>query len=443
MGLALLLAMPASANGRYPQSNQVLFSPTDPNLVILRTTFGVLFSHDDGATWSWLCEGALGLRPTSSEDPSLGLTADETLVAGVHEGLEISRDMGCTWSFVGGGLENQLIADLAVRANARTALVAVTSTYEPDAGADGGAGYGSQVYASTDNGATWSAQGTAVDPSVIVTTIDVAAGDPHRLYVSGLRVTAAPDGPVPVFLASSDDGAHWVESATFPPLSHETAIYIAAVDPTNPDRVYLRSSGSTADLLSQSRLFVTSDAGKSFEIALVLAGSILGFALSPDGSKVYAGGTDGLFTAARENLGAPNAFRKVSTLVPHCLSTRGAELWACSDEASGFFAGVSTDDGASFAARLHFDGIRAPISCSSDAVAAQCSGLLFEQLCASLGGCARGQAEAGAPGAAAAGQPKGSCGCSVAGGEGAAGLAAGFAVVAMTVRRRARRSKGR
>jgi hypothetical protein len=158
---------------------------------------------------------------------------------------------------------------------------------------------------------------------------------------------------------------------------------------------------------------------------------------------VYAGGTDGLFTAARENLGAPNAFRKVSTLVAQCLNTRGAELWACSDEASGFLAGVSTDDGASFAARLHFDGIQAPISCSSDAMAAQCSGLLFEQLCANLGGCARGRPEAGAPWAAAPGQPKGSCGCSAAGGGGAAGLAAGFAVVAMTVRRRARRSKGR
>jgi hypothetical protein len=71
--IALAVATPAAANGRFPASNQILFSPSNTQLVMERTTFGVLRSYDYGTTWSWLCEDALGLPPTSNEDPSLAL----------------------------------------------------------------------------------------------------------------------------------------------------------------------------------------------------------------------------------------------------------------------------------------------------------------------------------------------------------------------------------
>src|SRR5579871_5837182 len=93
---ALLLAdVPASANGRYPAYNELLVSPGDPDFIVLRATFGVVLSHDRGASWTWLCEEALGLDPSAEEDPSLAVSGSNALVAGIYGGLEVSPDGGC------------------------------------------------------------------------------------------------------------------------------------------------------------------------------------------------------------------------------------------------------------------------------------------------------------------------------------------------------------
>jgi MYXO-CTERM domain-containing protein len=419
----------------------------------MRTTFGILISHDAGGTWSWLCEDAIALPPTASEDPSLAVTASDTIIAGIYKGLEVSPDTGCNWGFAGGALAKQIIADVAVRPDAPHTTVALASTYGADAGADGGAGYATQVYESTDDGATWSPLGATIPSDVVVTTVDVAGADPHRLYVSGFRAsnTSAPN--TALLYVSVDDGAHWTERA-LPPLMNEVAAYIAAIDPTNADIVYLRTAGDPqAQAPSPSRLFVTTDAGQSFVIPLVLGeagGQMLGFALSPDGTKVYAGSPQaGLFVATRAALSSPNPFRNVSPLHVQCLAARGSELWACSDESSmpvGFVAGVSTDDGATFTAKLHLDGIASALACEADATAAQCSGAPFEQLCENFGGCAGW--DGGPPGTTDAGDAgvtspppttHPSCGCDVpGGGAGAAAVGAAAALGAIAARRRRR-----
>ncbi len=436
--LAALWAPVAHANGRFPESNQLLFSPGDTSLVVLRTTFGVLISRDAAATWRWLCEDALDLPPTSSADPSLGLTGSDALVAGIYKGLEVSPDLGCTWGFAGGPVKGQFIPDLAVRPNAPHTVVTIASTYGEDAGADGGAGYANQAYESTDDGANWSTLGVPIDPTVLVTTIDVAASDPQRLYVSGFRLATSAGAPNRASLfVSLDAGAHWIERP-LPALVNEVAAYIAAVDPSDADLVYLRTSGPMVTP-SQSRLMVTSDAGQSFSTPLAFTqtgeggaatGQMLGFALSTDGSKVYAGGTqDGLYVGARAGLAdAASPFHKTSSIHVQCLATHGAELWACSDEVSGFVAGVSTDDGATFTAKLHLTGIQAPLACAPDATAAQCSGA-FPQLCETLGGCAGPDGGSSAADGGARPPPtnptRPSGGCSVVGGGAMAGAVDG------------------
>jgi hypothetical protein len=449
----LLAASVAGANGRFPASNQLLFAPSDSGFVVLRTTFGVLLSHDTGATWSWLCEDALGLPPRATVDPSFAVSATDTLVAGFYKGLEVSPDRGCNWAFVGGMLAGQGVADVAVRPGAPHTIVAVESAYVQDGGVDGGTVYANQVYESTDDGATWSPLGAPIDETVLLTTIDVAASDPHRLYLAGFRAPGAAGGPNRASLfVSLDDGAHWTERA-LPPLVDELAAYIAAVDPADADRVYLRTAGPMKPP-SQSRLFVTSDAGRSVGIPLAFAtpsGQMLGFALSPDGSKVYAGtAQDGLYVGARADLDASSPFHKTSSIHVQCLATRGSELWACSDEASGFVAGVSSDDGATFTARLHLNGVEAPVACAADATAAQCSGTPFQQLCASLGGCATSDAGVDSDASTDGGEPtltppsaSGSS-CSMLGPNGATGLATATAVAAIAAAaRKKRRSRGR
>lgn len=471
----LCVAPGAHANGRFPASNQIVFSPASPGDIVVRTTFGIIFSSDAAATWRWLCEDTLGLPPTSNEDPYLGVTGNGSVVAGLSLGLEVSANGGCDWSAAGGPLAGQLIKDLDVRKDNPHAVDLITSTFGPMAGSDGGPGYAQQTYESTDDGAHFTAFGAPIDPSAIVTTVDIAPSDPARVYVSAFRGPGA--GRTASLFVSKDKGATWVEHpAPLDPAS-ETALYIGAVDPTNPDVVYLRSEGN-------SRLSYTRDGGQTFQVMPALADQMLGLALSQDGSKIYIGG---VATGLRVAPTATMAFAQVSALHIQCLATHGADLWACSDEVSGFVAGVSQDDGKSFTPKLHLLGIEGPIACGAKATAAQCtawdtSGGAFYNpfvgLCANLGACydggpaapltsecfctgacsaaassaasdynaaavcPSGSSGSGSSGGAAGAASKSSGGCSVIEGGGAFGAVAGGAALVFTALSLRRRRRG-
>jgi photosystem II stability/assembly factor-like uncharacterized protein len=403
--IALSIARPASANGRYPAASQIVVSSTGP--LVVRTTYGLLVTRDDGATWSWICEGAMGVPAASAEDPSVALTSGG-LVVGLAEGLETSADLGCNFACAGGALAGRAIVDLATRPDAPRAVVALSSSYVFDDA--GRASSDTRIWRSEDDGAHWVELGAPLDGAVTVSTIDLAPGDPQRLYVSGTRGYGA--ALVASLFVSNDEGATWTERPVPIDPSREFGIYIAAVDPSSADRVYLRSTGA-------ARLYVTDNAGASFRSLLALVGPMNGFALSADGTSIYAGGPeDGLFAARG---GA--AFQKVSGLPVECLAARGPSLWACADPSSGFEVGVSVDGGA-FAPRVVPAGIppavqctpspSGPFACGAGANASQC---LARPADAGLPLSDSGTVESFTPGAAG-------CGCAEAGsGRGAgAGL---------------------
>jgi hypothetical protein len=393
--LAAFWPREAQANGRIPAANRIVLSPSNPDLIIARATYGVLPSFDHGKSWSLLCEDALGLPQMAVEDPSMGLTADNALVIGllIPAGLQVSYDQGCNWTCAGGPVADEAIVDIAVRADSPHTVVALTNTTLPD---DAGGGMHSQVYESADDGAHWTALGVPIDPTALVTTIDVAPSDPARLYVSATR-GFGPTRTASLF-ESTDRGASWNEWPVPLDTNTETSVYIGGVDPIDADRVYLRTNGV-------SRLFVSSasDAGLTFQPALQLTADMLGFALSPDGATIYAGSeNDGLFIGDRETLTfthktpvvlGPDAGPR--DIHVQCLSARAGELWACADEPSGFIVGVSTDNGGTFTPRLHLDGVSAPIACATDASvsvacgadanASQCTGAPFTTLCNAVG----------------------------------------------------------
>ena len=481
-----------------------MFSPTNENLIIGRATWAILPSTDNGKTWGYLCEDALALPGSSNfEDPELGLTANNALVAGLSiptVGLDVSPDLGCNWNCIGGPLDNQSIADIVVRPDTPHQVLALTGT----SGTTVDAGNASQVYESVDDGTTWNPLGNPIDPAVTVLTIDVSATDPNQIYVSGTRgygtgLTA------PLFI-SSDKGMNWVEHA-IPGFNSQTpcqdtptvmcptesGIFIGAVDPTDPTRVYLRSEGIAGSLTpSNSRLYVTTDGGQTFTVPksfvlpaasatnpnsdFIVTGEMLGFALSPDGSTVYIGTREaGLWTASKTDLAFTQTNSKIDV---QCLATRqtsaGAELWACSDETSGFVFGKSTNGGKSFTPMMaSVTSTSGLVACSAGGTtsnacfttgnASICSCSAYQQFCtievnnaclgcgqAGLGPDAGGSggetpdADAGGTGAPAAdaGGAKtapaasSSCGCSVVGGGGDAGLVAGCLLVGIALLRR-------
>jgi photosystem II stability/assembly factor-like uncharacterized protein len=432
-------AADASANGRLPAAGQLLFGRNDANLVVLRTTFGILLSHDAGNTWAWLCEDALGVSSSSTEDPTLALTANGNLVAGFSKGLSVSSDSGCDWTFAGSQLATQYVVDLAVRPDSPDAVLALTSTYGGGV-ADGSPGYAQQIFESTSDGADWSARGAPIDPTALVTALDVSGTDPNRIYVSAYRAGTVPTAAL---FVSSDGGSTWIERpVSLDPNGREISLYVAAVDPANADRVYVRTSAQTTTLsrpAQPSRLLVSDDAGVTFRTALSLTGQMLGFALSPDGSTVSAGSIeDGLFVAQAANL----SFQRASAIHVECLATHGLDLWACSDEASGFLVGVSTDGGTNFLPKAQLRA-QPTVLCAADATATvQCTGAPRQALCSTVPGCDADGSNVAGSGGGALTQTRSSrgCGCSLGhDDDGAASLAAVGALVGVAAARPRRR----
>jgi hypothetical protein len=360
LALATSLAPTARANGRFPAAQVLLPAPGDPNLFVLRSTFGILFSKDQGANWDWVCEGAVGYD--TNEDPPIAATQSGTILAGAFKGLFSTTDTGCTWAATTGGIADQVVDIDVVASNPHAAFLVTTSYLGAD---DAGSTFTSKVMSTADDGAHWAQVGTNLDPEVLPETIDVAPSDPLRVYLSGTRSIGGV--AVGVFLASVDGGKTWAQTVLPMTPKVELAPYIAAVDPTDAKRAYVRFKATNG-----SRLAMTTDGGATFKDLWQSQGALVGFALSKDGSRVYAGGTiDGLNVASRSDLdahtdgGAP-PFTQTSKLQIQCLTTDGDVLWACSNEASGFIVGTTTDEGKTFTPKLHLCAVRGPLACPAD-----------------------------------------------------------------------------
>ena len=352
---AVVLGAPAArANGRFPEANQIAFTAQDPDLILLRVTFGLLISRDRGKTFEWVCEQSIGF--SGVEDPMYAVTPSKAIVGTTFQGLTISRDGACGWSFAGGDLENQVFIDLSASPTDAKDIVVYASSYDKQ-GEDGGILFTSRVWETKDEAQTFEQLGPALDPTLLGYTIDLTATDPQRIYLTAVRDPGvAPKG---VLLVSKDRGKTWTEEPV-PLVDTERAVFVAAVDPTNAERVYLRTS-NTAD--KPTRLILREagpDGGAPTQRTVHTAeGALLGFALSPDGQKVYVGGPkDGVSVASTQDF----AFQRRSNIEAQCLALSSDGLWACSNERSGFIAGLSTDDGATFEPRLRFCDIRGPLA---------------------------------------------------------------------------------
>lgn len=346
------------ANGRFPAAGQLVVSPKDPSHLVLRATYGILFSNDGGQNWDWMCEKAVGYGG-QVEDPSIAITSNDTLVISTFEGLAISPDHGCAWSFAGGDLDKRLFTDVAIHKDQPSHVDALVSQYA-NMFADGGFQYTNLIYSSSDDGTTWTPLAGVIDSTMIAETLDSAPSDPERLYVSGIRGSGS--GATGIFLTSKNGGTSFTES-TIPLISlDEHAPYISAVDPTNADRVYVRISGATS-----GRLLVSDDAGATFR-TIFSGPPLFGFALSPDGSKVFVGSQNGLSEASSSDL----TFTAKSSVSIQCLATSGTTLYACSTDTAGFILGASQDDGATFTPLLHLNTLRGPLACPPESKGAIC-----------------------------------------------------------------------
>ncbi len=351
------------ANGRFPLADQLVVDPQDPTHLVLRTTYGILSSSDAGSSWGWVCEAGIGYGGT--QDPAMGVMADGTVLAGIFEGLSVTHDRGCSWAFAPAPLEKEYVIDVSVHRNEPSRAVAITST---------GVGTGFHVILAetSDNGATWTQTGTAINSDMISLTVDVAPSKPERVYVSGVTGKSY----APAIERTDDRGMTWTRTFFDAKYAAETP-YIAGVDPANPDRLYVRLSGTDTD-----HLLVSEDGAQTFTEIFSSTSDLLGFALSPDGKRVAIGSTvDGVHVANATD----HVFQKVSAVECRCLTWTNAGVYACANEfADEFTVGLSTDEGKTFA-KIYKLNEMCPLECPAGSPGTTACASSWAPLAATLG----------------------------------------------------------
>jgi len=337
--LLVMAALPgreARANGTFPAVSQLVSEPGDPTHLALRTTFGLVFSTDAGANWSWICEDALGYTNTL---PAIALLSGGPLVLGVPAGISRTQLAACEIGPAAGVTDS--VVDVSVLPKAPRGVIALSVDYVV---------HRSQVWESTDAGASFVPLGPPL-PDFVATTLDVAPGDPDVLYVSGMPTRSGAKG---LLLRSGDHGKTFVEHE-IPASTGGAWPYIGAIDPTHADKVYVRLAEVPG------RLEVTVDGGATFTEPLRLDYEMQGFALAPDGKTVIVSGPAvGTFRADAETL----EFEQVACSGVSCLLWNSAGLFACGDQSvDGYVVGRSLDQGASYRRVLDLGCIHPDFGC--------------------------------------------------------------------------------
>jgi hypothetical protein len=128
------------------------------------------------------------------------------------------------------------------------------------------------------------------DTDGLLLSLAMAPSDPNRLYITGLFATTFGENAlVSGVLVSSDAGKTWERTdISAPPGS---SVYVAGVDPTNADNVYVRFEklNQTSSELTDSWVLYSSDAGKTFSEILRKKAILFAFTFTPDNSRVMVG----------------------------------------------------------------------------------------------------------------------------------------------------------
>lgn len=344
LAAALLASSTASANGRFPTAQQVVFGVGEhTRRITFRTTFGLLVSDDAGATFRWLCEGALFSAPEfgPSIDPAVEIDARGRTLYGFRYGLRAWTPGQCG-----------VAEDLPLRSRE---VLDLTST--PDRtviyGIETPLNERQWILRGSSEGLSFTRRGEGI-PNVRLATLDVAPSNPRRLFLSGLD--DALDTPL---LLRSDDGGETVQRVEIAQNLLGEDVFIAAMHPTDPDSLWLRTNVDLGSTLVRVR-----EGGRVAETVARTADRMLGFARSTDARTVWYGSINGGLHRSDDG---GDTFRRVNELRVLCLAVHEGALWACGDWIRGPFAlGRSTDNGETFTPVLQFRDIAGPVPCAAE-----------------------------------------------------------------------------
>ena len=292
------------------------------------------------------------------------------------EGLAFSDNDSCGWSIAGGTVVGTAIADaFPDPTNASRVLAVVERASE--------AGIGYSVVESSDGGTTFGPTRYTAASGDNITGVEIARSAPSTIYV------AMTSGPTfaPKLARSTDGGATWkVEDLSAKLPTKTTLIRLVAVDPTNADRVYLRTHSAAGDA------FAVAVAGASgFTVTTPLSfpdGILSAYARLASGTIVIAA-VVGLDEVAYRSTDAGASFQALPTPPSvRAMSARGATLYVVADNvADGYAVGTSVDEGQTWQPLMRYDQILAIQACVKQACQTDClmraaAGQWSEDFCA-------------------------------------------------------------
>ena len=362
------LVAPARANGRFPATTSVAFHPGDVRTTYVGSTFGLLVSADDGATWRWTCEENIGYGGTF--DPVYVVSAAGTIFATTFDGLAISRDAGCSFAFATGPLDGHWASDATVATDGTIWVTTSSGALEND------------LFVSRDDGMTFRAAGLA-SARAWWKRVRTAPSDPSVVYVSGYELDdPAIDGgdglPSPLLARSSDGGATFTRLT--PDVGGESQLLLLGVSPTEPNVVFARIDGAPDDLLLRSI-----DSGATFDEVLRFPADLSAFVARADGRTVLAGTTSQGVRVSHDGgatFGTPAQQPRMG-----CVGERSdGTLFACGANWNpDRFAFGRSADGESWDKVFRFVELDGPLTCPSGAPHRIECGPLWSGLACQLG----------------------------------------------------------
>lgn len=357
LAIALVLAATglAHANGRPANTSTINFRQGHEQDIAAGMTFGMVISHDGGATWRWMCEKAIlygGLY-----DPDYVYNPTGALFATTFDGSLVMRD-GCTFQ------PTQFAKKFfsAITQGPNGALFMAAADVADTMGNPGDA----KIYKSTDNGMTFPVSASAGIVNDWYNSIEVAPSDPNRVYVSGYRLTAGLRSFQ--IYKSTNGGTSFtpVTSNTFTTTENST-IDIVGIKDGAPDTLFVRVSLQTDQ---PGDAIWRSDNGGASWTKIFEKDEELSFVVRKNGDLVAATRTKGTFVAR----GPTNATFVAVTGAPqiNCLAENLAgELWACTKNYTmvgmpGDGAGImKTTDLTSWTKVLQYENILGPVDCAT------------------------------------------------------------------------------
>ena len=349
----------AEANGRPPFTNGIQMQPGVPDTIYVATTFGLLVTHDGGCSFNWICEQNVGYGGTF--DPKYRVAADGTIYATTFNGLQVSYDNGCSFVTatadqpVGtpGKFDGIWVDAIDVTAD-QTVWVATAESGKPN-----------EIYKSTDDARTFTPMGL-LSNSIWWKSVVSAKTRTQRVYVAGYQISGvADDGglepPTAFIFATDDDGVSWeprpLDGVAF---GQTPLVYVDAVDPTEPDRLWMHSSGANPP--NGDIVYRSADGGATWQQVVATTQAVTGVVVRNDGTVIVATTSGGSFTSNDHGV----TFQSLANAPQMaCVAERSdGLLFACgANWGPDFFSIGSSPDATTWTEVFRFVNLSGPLDC--------------------------------------------------------------------------------